>query len=595
MVSSVTLGNFFNINGKEVSGGVGGSGLDTEALIKALTEAKSLPATKLQDQITLNDKKVAALSDFKTLLSKLQDAANFLRSPPGVGNAGDNVFKFTTASVTSNTSTAGSTYLSVSAAAGATVQSYTIDEISSLAAAKKQATGDINIATADSAAVSDTPAAGQFKSGTFTLNGQSITFAAGDSLNAVAAKFNAVKGLTGIAATVIKVEDGKFNLSFSATQSGTANDFDFNNVDVPGTLVDAGGVFGSVTITDSQDVSDAVFTIDGVEVTRSTNSINDVVDGVTFNLLQTTPALTELTVDVKPDEQIVKNGIINFINAYNDLKTFAAKQTELKPDGTFADTALLAGSSSMRTTVNAVNSQLASIISGITGGNPSRLSEIGISFVDLPASKDNPKVPNVLNLDDGKLASAISTNFDGVRKLFEFDLTSDNPNLSVFSRTNALGVSNFTLTINPGTATYQATYNLGAGPVTIDLDSSTISGGTGILLKGQAGTVLEGLQLIYASASSATISVTATQGVADKIYNTTTNTLTPDTGSLAIEQNIFKTSDAKLTTEIARINDQVDRFRQQLLDKFGALEQVISRVNTLLQSLTAQQDAKNNG
>ena len=101
MVSSIQLGNFFNLGGKTVSGSAGGSGIDTEALIKSLTDAKMIPATQLQDKIKINDDKSAALGEFQTLLGKMKDAVSALRNPPGVGNAADDAFKYRTASITS--------------------------------------------------------------------------------------------------------------------------------------------------------------------------------------------------------------------------------------------------------------------------------------------------------------------------------------------------------------------------------------------------------------------------------------------------------------------------------------------------------------
>ncbi len=590
MVSQIQLGNFFSANGKTVLGGISGSGLDTESLIKGLTEAKALPAKALQDKIDLNDKRSEALAEFKQLLGKFKDATNFLRNPPGVGNAGDNVFKYTSATVTSNTTTPGSSYLSVTASPGTALQSYTINEITSIAQARKQSTGNINIATADAAAVSDTPAAGQFKTGTFTLKGEDITFEAGDSLNTVAAKFNAVKDLTGISASIIKVSTGVYQLSFSATATGTDGDFDFT---LPSTLVDPDDVFDVVTIVDGQPAANAVFKLNNVEITRQGNSINDVVDGVTFTLLQEFEDPTSVTVSVKPDEQIVKNGILNLVNAYNDLKLFAAEQTQLADDGTFSEESVLSGNQLFRNTINSINSQLSSVVAGIAGSNPSRLADIGITFADLPESKDNPQVRNILNVDEGKLASAISTNPEGVRKVFEFDLVSDNSNLRVFSRTNAMTISEFSLYINPLTSTYEATYDNGSGPVTIELDGAAITGdNAGYTLTGRSGTVLEGLVLIYSASAEATIEVTATQGLADKVFNISNNVLKENTGSLAVELESIKTSNTKLDEEIARIDLMVEKFREELLRKFGALEQVLSRINTLLQSIDAQNQAQ---
>ena len=308
MVSSIQLGNFFNLGGKTISGSAGGSGIDTEALIKSLTDAKLIPANQLQDKIKINDDKSAALGEFQTLLGKMKDAVSALRNPPGVGNAADNAFKYRNANITSNTSIDGSSYVSVTASPGAALQSYTISDITSLAQARKQATGDINIATADAAAVSNTPATGQFKAGTFTLNGQSITLNDGESLNSVAAKFNSLADKTGVSASIIKISTGKYQLSFSATKSGTDADFDFNNISKPGTLVDADGVFSNITVSNKQTATNAEFSFNGVPIIRQSNTVSDMIDGLSFTLKQTTLAdpTTDITVSIAADETISK-------------------------------------------------------------------------------------------------------------------------------------------------------------------------------------------------------------------------------------------------------------------------------------------------
>lgn len=709
-MAGVTLGNFFSSGGKTVVGGAGGSGIDTQSLVKSLTEAKAIPATKLQDQIKINDAKTAAFGEFNSLLSKVKDAVLALRNPPGVGNAADNAFKYRIADVTSNTGIAGTDYVTVTASPGTALQSYTINNITSVAQAKKQATGDINIATADAEAVSDTPAAGQFKAGTFTLNGKDISLSAGESLNSVAAKFNAVSADTGISASIIKITTGKYQLSFSATKTGTDADFDFNNVSPAGTLIDALGVFGSVTVTPKQSATNAVFSFNGVAVTRQANVVSDLVEGISFTIKQNTnsaPA-TDITVGISADETIIKNSIVNFVNTYNDLKIFAAKQADLNADGTYKTTAVLHSEPLFRNTMTSISSQLSTVIAGIASGTPSKLSDIGISFIDQASTKDTPAVRNLLTVDDAKLATAISDNADAVRKIFEFDFTSDNTALRVFSRSNSLGTNSFSLNINPfatqttdsifitdadtaitatlpsatefkagtitingqaitladgdslnsivgkfeavkattglsaslttiasgeykivfsstvtGTgknfdlkstaidatgvfgniavnveASYKATYDNGDGAVTIDVEATpVISSTTGLIssysIKGKTGTVLDGLVLVYAATTASVSNINITQGVADKIFNIVEPTLKSDTGSLAVILNSFKDSDTRLNENISKINEQVELYRQQLLDKFAQMEQAISRVNSLLASLTANDNARN--
>ncbi|MCE2927329.1 MAG: flagellar filament capping protein FliD [Rickettsiales bacterium] len=703
MVTQIQLGNFFNSGGRTVVGGAGGSGLDTQSIIKSLTEAKRIPATNIEDRIELNKKRTAALTEYRTLLAKFKDALNFLRNPPGVANASDNVFRYVNTSVTSNTSVAGTTYLSATVAPGANIQNYSVTDITSVAKARKQTSANFSIATADTSVVSDSPTGVQFKAGTFTFKGKTITLAAGDSLNTVATKFNAVSSDTKMNASVVRVGDGSYQLLFTANSTGTAVDFDFN--DGGTTLDDPDDVFDLVTINNQQAASNAVFKFNGTEITRQSNTITDLVSGLSLNIISTTPPEpdpTEININISSDSQVAKGGIINFINAYNDLKIFAAKQSEVNPDGTFAETAVLSNSAVMRSSLSNVASQLSSIIGGL-GNGFNRLADIGIVSADLPESEDNPLVRNILNIDDAKLTSAISRNFDQVRRLFEFDFISNNQNLRVFSRTNALTANAFTLEVNPyatqqtkiyeivdadtavvsatpdtnqikagsvvingiaidlvagdslnqirdkfnavtastgvtaevvetapnkfrlkftsaingvntnllsssvnpngvftdagitATPNYKATFAGSGGPVTVNLIGSFVqsSSGTpsGIRLEGPKGSAFEGLVLVYAGTTSSNIAVTATQGVADRIYNITDEVLKDDVGALEVEIDNIKTADEKLEQDIKRIDEQVERLRQELVAKFSALEQAISRVNTLLQSIDANQQA----
>lgn len=578
MVTQVTLGSFFSLNGKTVLGGSGGSGLDTESLITALTEAKRAPVEFNEDLITVNDEQSSALATFQTLLSAFKSASDALRNPPGVGNAADNAFAFTKATIVSP----GSTYFNVTTAAGAATQSYSIRNISSVATKASQLSGSFAVADADTNVV---PSGGAvtFAAGTITFNGQDITVEAGDSLNAIAAKFNAVSDLTGVEATVIKVDVNDFRLSFTATDTGTSGNFDLT------TATDPSGVLTNVGLGAPVAGTNAVFEFNGLTITRQSNTVSDIVSGITIEILQETPdAVTNYNFNIEPDVAIVQASINNFISTYNALKTFEAEQLQRNPDGTYAEEAKLAQNQVFIAIMNNINSQIASQVAGISGSNPSSLADVGITFTTQPAGEETPEVRNILTVNDGTLTQKLTSNFQGVKNLFGFNLSSNNPNLAIFKHTNELSVSSFTLNLNPGTSTFTATYDLGAGPVVVNLTATALGGGApGYALKGPDGSALEGLELIYASENTATINVTATQGVADKLFNTSEVALEPNDGLIAIEQEKIQTSTDRLNEDIANLEAQIAVFQQQLIAKFAALEQAISNVNNLLQSLAA--------
>lgn len=596
MVSSISLGNFYSANGRTVVGSAGGSGLDTQSLVEALVKARSFQLTKLEDKVEANTKIATARTDLKNLLTKFKDATDLLRNVPGFGKASSNAFDYSTASVASNTDVSGSSYLSVLAEPGTLAQSFKISDITSIARAKIQTTGSFAVADGDTAAVKTTPGTGELGAGTITLTTSTgtanITLADGDTLNQVASKFNAVKGSTGVSASVVKVAANSYKIQFSATKTGT--DADFTMANGGGNVTGDTNVFSQITFGQLQGAANAEFEFNGEAITRQSNSITDIIKGVTINILKTTPdADTELDVNVQPDTGAAKNAIVNFMNAYNDLRIFAAKQSETKDDGTLAEDSLLSTDPTLRSAIASMSTEVNKAVAGIDSGLISRLADIGITTTDLQATDENPFVRNILTLDETKLDSALSGKFDQVRSLFEFRLTSDNPNLAVYTRTNALSISDFSLNVNTSGGIYQATYTDAGGSHTINLTATAITGG--YRLEGQKGTALEGLVLLYASTSSATINVNVTQGVADRLNNFVgTTLLDASTGMLTVDQNALATDTTRLNEEITRQNDTITRYREQLLAKFGAMEAAIASINTLLTSLDAQARARDN-
>ena len=581
MISQVQFGNIFNSGGKTVVGG-SSSGYDTAALVKGLADAKRLPATKLEDQVKVNDKQATAFTELSSIMTKFSDAANFLRNPPGVANQADDIFKYRTAALTSNTSIPASNYLGMTVEPGATLAQYNIT-VDSLATQNVKTTNNLALVSLDDFAVG---AGRPMTAGTITLGASqvAVTISDGDTLRQVVQKINSVSSQSGVEATTIKVADGQYRLQLKTSATGTSQ-----NYANPDPAVFTGG-FGLV-----QNATDAQLTVDGTQVTRSQNSINDLFDKVTFNLLAKTPGGTTLDAKLQPDTEVVKAGITNLVNAYNDFRIFAAKQGQLGSDGKPTADAILASNGTLRNVIARVYGEMNATVAGITGGNPARLSDIGITFKDFPGDDKSPLTKNILQIDDQKLTSALSSNFEGVRQVFEFDFASSNSQVQIYQRSNSTLPTNFALSIDPTTSTYNATFSLdgGATTQTIALDASAVPGG-GFLLKGQTGSALNGLQMIYSGSAATTSSITLSQGLGDRMYNALDTVVKADTGMLAVEQKAISDKSARAKKEVTRIDDMVERFRQSLLEKFSNLEKAVSSVNTILNSLNANTNAKNN-
>ena len=352
-------------------------------------------------------------------------------------------------------------------------------------------------------------------------------------------------------------------------------------------------VFETLGFASENDATDASITIDGTTITRSDNSFNDVIDNLSFSLLSTTAVGETLTVSVQADTDLVKTAVTNFVDAYNAFRVFMSEQTEIGDDGTATEDAVLSGSSALRTISARINAEVTQIIDGITTGNYDRLADIGLSFEDYEGDAETQATTNILVIDEAKLTSAVTANFDQVRTLFEFDLTTNDPNVSVYERTNALDVTSITLNINRTSDVYEATYldenNISQ---TVSLAATSLSSG-GLVLDGIDGTVLEGLQLIYSSNEDATgILVSFTQGIGDRIFNAIDSILDEDDGLLATEIDALTEVNSRYEEEIDRIDEIVERYRESLISQYSALEIAIAEADLILQSLSAQNDAR---
>ena len=62
---------------------------------------------------------------------------------------------------------------------------------------------------------------------------------------------------------------------------------------------------------------DAKLEIDGIPIIRETNSIDDLIQGVTLNINKTSDKVVEI--EIMPDKESIKDGIISFVGYYNQV------------------------------------------------------------------------------------------------------------------------------------------------------------------------------------------------------------------------------------------------------------------------------------
>ena len=369
-----------------------GSGLDISGIISKLMQVEQRPLAQLDTKEAKQQTQLSAFGSLKSALSSFQDSVKALAKP--------NMFNGYKTTMTDTT------LASVSASSSAVAGTHDIT-VRSLAQAQKVASD--TFATTDTIVGSGTLTInfGTYEDGSFTANtekaAQTITIdPAKSTLADIRTAINAANA--GVTASI--VNDGSGNrLVIAAKDSGLANALQITVDNASGDLsklafdASTGGISN---MTETVVAQDAEMVIDGITIKKSSNTISDALEGVTFNLLKADPG-TSTTLTVEKDNSSVETAVKAFVTAYNDLEKTIGNLSRY--DAANKKAAALTGDSTVRMVQNRVRSMLTANqpAGGIYG-----LSEIGISF-----QKDG-----TLQLDESKLSAALNNPDKNVAAFF---------------------------------------------------------------------------------------------------------------------------------------------------------------------------------
>ncbi|GBD88060.1 flagellar hook-associated protein 2 [bacterium BMS3Abin03] len=137
----------------------------------------------------------------------------------------------------------------------------------------------------------------------------------------------------------------------------------------------AGFLYSDITDTNNQ--LNSKFDFNGLTLQRNSNSVSNLVTGVTFKLqsvMQTSDTTVNMT--VVNDVSSIKSSIEDFISKFNDLYTFLRENTKSTLDGR----GLLISDTNASSILSSLSSISYTQVSGLSAGNLNLLSQIGISF-----------------------------------------------------------------------------------------------------------------------------------------------------------------------------------------------------------------------
>jgi flagellar hook-associated protein 2 len=338
-----------------------------------------------------------------------------------------------------------------------------------------------------------------------------------------------------------------------------------------------------------QEPLNAELLVDGLAtvIERQSNTIDDVFTGVTLSLFKA-EAGTTIKPDVERDLNQVKSAIVDFVDAYNELRSFINQQalTEV-PEDDETGAGVLAGTSAL----SEVRSRLSAAIgAAVDAADPTLavLAQIGITFQSAGQVGD-PLLANTLAIDESKLDDALLTQTDAVRALFSFQMSSSSPNVALvgFDGTTSYSDGGYTLNVAyAGGAIVSANIN---GAADGSDDGSVVV--TGKLLKVVEGGA-EGLQLLYTGTSAASgIQLDLSVGIGAQIYSAVDGLVNETSGLLTNEIDGLESQNDLGQARIERLEERLERERERLLERFVAMETALTTMNRLLDSLRQQIDS----
>jgi len=359
-----------------------GSNIDVNSLVSQLMALERRPLDALNKRKSFYNDELSAYGKISSDLSAFQSAVSALKTTSSF-----NVFTATAADATLLTASADST-------ASATNHSITVTQLA-------QAQKLFSAAFADSTITA-------VGTGSLTLSNGTSSFAVtidttNNTLSGIANAINSASGNFGVSASIVNDGTG-YRLLFSPNSTGAANAITVSVLDNDGTNFDNLGlsrlsyVAGGYNLTQTQVAQNAIITVDGLSgISKASNTISDVIQGVTLNLLKGGGASTTLNVAV--DTTTITANVTGVVTAYNklisDMKDLHKKGGALEADNT----------------VLSIQSQLVSVFNtpaAISGNAYSYLAQVGLSL----------KSDGTLALDSAAFQSALSSKLNDVTKLF---------------------------------------------------------------------------------------------------------------------------------------------------------------------------------
>jgi len=305
----------------------GMSSIDVAAIVEQLMTVENKPLDKIKTQI---EQKKLVISDLGTIKSKVatfQDALTLFQAPSTFNNSLASSSDATIVSATaSNGAVKGNHSVTVTSLATATrntVTGYT----SSTASATVDATNGFAITVAGTTYNTN---GNKTVSGVVTANAVTV-LGASPSITDLKNWINGL-GVNVSASVVQTTSSSNWALMIQGTQTGTTNAVSYTG------LTGLSGSPAALTDTSVTAAANASFIVNGTTFSRASNTVTDVIDGLTLSLNKASG--TAQTISVGKGTDVSNDAINTLIKAYNEVmsthKSMTANSANSDKPGNFA-------------------------------------------------------------------------------------------------------------------------------------------------------------------------------------------------------------------------------------------------------------------
>lgn len=352
------------------------SGIGAEQ-IEDLLKAEAAPKQLVENKVTAIQNQKTAWSDVKTRLTNLLNKLTDLQKPETFNSQKATTSDDKIATITGSTTAIDGTYrLSVEQlATSTTMTGKRVDSSTE----KLNATGTLTFTTAE-----------------LNEDGTNKTLAielkADDTLKDVMQKINAETKNSGIAANIV---DNR--LVITDTKTGS------RDLTVSGDGLAELGLDSATTVKGDQ----AKFTLNGIAIERDSNTLTDVVDGITIDLKNKTEAGKDVTLTLTNDTSKFKTAVKDFVAQYNSTMSLISDKLNVGDPSSSTNTqGGLAGDS----TLTRLQTELRNMVTASFSTNSNlKPNQVGISITDRNGT---------LGFDEDKFDKALKEDPDAVKNFF---------------------------------------------------------------------------------------------------------------------------------------------------------------------------------